>query len=136
MEGWAGAREKGASAAKADGRSAVVLITASCAQTLIRHGLHSGLCVSQGHHFGFFPLLFLSLHPVCYFDPGKEELRPLQERGEARLYEGDWLPICHLCREEEVWEKGEGKGETGVALCPSPSTLGVHLGGWKLGPEA
>lgn len=68
--------------------------------------------------------------------PGKEELRPLQERGEARLYEGDWLPICHLCREEEVWEKGEGKGETGVALCPRPSTLGVHLGGWKLGPEA
>lgn len=69
MEGWAGPREKGASAAKADGRSAVVLITARCAQTLIRHGLHSGLCVSQGYHFGFFPLLFLSLHPVCYFDP-------------------------------------------------------------------
>lgn len=69
MEGWAGAGGKGASAAKADGRSAVVLITARCAQTLIRHGLHSGLCVSRGHHSGFFLLCFSLCILSVIFDP-------------------------------------------------------------------
>ena len=94
-EGRGGAGEKGASAAKADGRSAAVVITALRAQTRIRHGLYSGLCTSQGYHFGFFPLLFLSLHPTCYFDPRKGGVKGTagKGRGSETLRRG---PAAHL----------------------------------------
>ena len=102
MEGWGGAGEKGASAAKADGRSTVVVITALRAQTLVRHGLHSGLCA-----FGFFPLLFLSLQPICYFDPRKGGVKATAgKRGSETLRRG---PAAHL----PPLERGGGVGEGG-----------------------
>ena len=81
--------------------------------------------------FGFFPLLFLSLHPICYFDPRKGGVKATAgKRGSETLRR---LPTCRLWREEEAWKKGEGKGETQEQLCDQAP---AHLGGWKFWPEA